>query len=261
MQYEINRIFAINYLSLLKMAFLNRKKLIPISGFAALVLLLALSLTARNQTTPPAKQTAIDTVPKREKKIKDLDEALLELDKSHIEIEKSLKSIDWSKIEKDINESLRNIDVSKINADVKNALKEIDVAKLKAEIDASIAKIDFDKIKVDIEKIKEIDLEKIRVDIEKIKPDIELTIKGAKEGIEKAKKELTEYKSFVDDLEKDGLINKKEPYTIEHKKAQLIINGKVQPADVYARYRLFLEKHEGITIKKTADDFDIDEDK
>ena len=75
--------------------------------------------------------------------------------------------------------------------------------------------------------------------------------------IEKAKAEMKEYKGFVDGLEKDGLINKKEGYTIQHRNGELIINGKKQPADVYNKYRTFLKKHEKFTIKKSDDDFNI----
>ncbi len=78
--------------------------------------------------------------------------------------------------------------------------------------------------------------------------------------IEKAKEELKEYKTFLDGLEKDGLINKKEDYTIKHKNGELIINGKTQPAGVYSKYRSFLEKHKRLSIEKSHDDFNIDLD-
>ena len=82
----------------------------------------------------------------------------------------------------------------------------------------------------------------------------------AKVDIEKAKVEMREYKSFVDGLEKDGLINKRDGYSIEHKNGELIINGKKQPADVYNKYRSFLEKHKKFNIKKTDDNFNINND-
>jgi len=61
-------------------------------------------------------------------------------------------------------------------------------------------------------------------------------------------------------LEEDGLINKKEEYTIKHRNGELIINGKVQPETVYNKYRNFLEKHKTLTIEKSDDDFNIDVD-
>ena len=64
----------------------------------------------------------------------------------------------------------------------------------------------------------------------------------------------------MDGLEKDGLINKKDGYTIKHKNGELIINGKVQPEGVYNKYRGFLEKHKTLTIEKSDNDFNIDFD-
>ena len=90
-----------------------------------------------------------------------------------------------------------------------------------------------------------------------IGPKIEKEMENAKASIEKAKAEMKEYKGFVDGLEKDGLINKKEGYTIQHKNGDLIINGKKQPVDVYNKYGGFLKKHEKFTIKKSDDDFNI----
>ena len=78
--------------------------------------------------------------------------------------------------------------------------------------------------------------------------------------MEKAKAEMKEYKTFVDGLEKDGLINKKSNYTIEHKNGALIINGKKQPTNVYNKYRSFLQKHKKLKIEKSGDDFNIDHD-
>ena len=61
-------------------------------------------------------------------------------------------------------------------------------------------------------------------------------------------------------LEKDGLINKKQSYKIEHKEGQLLINGKLQPASVYDKYRSLLEKHKKLTIEKKDDDYNINTD-
>ena len=77
---------------------------------------------------------------------------------------------------------------------------------------------------------------------------------------QKAKIHLKELKAFEDGLEKDGLINKKENYTIEHKDGQLLINGKVQPQAVYDKYRSFLEKNKKFKLEKDENDFDINFD-
>ena len=88
-------------------------------------------------------------------------------------------------------------------------------------------------MKVELDKVKKIDMkqvddemEKVKEEMEKIGPQIEKEMEKAKVEIEKAKVEIKEYKEFVDGLENDGLINKKEGYTIKHKNGELIINGK-----------------------------------
>jgi hypothetical protein len=75
-------------------------------------------------------------------------------------------------------------------------------------------------------------------------------MKAARESLEKAKVNLREYKNFIDELEDDGLINKNEGYTIEHRDGQLYINGKAQRREVYNRHRKFLEKNEQFTIRE-----------
>ena len=111
-----------------------------------------------------------------------------------------------------------------------------------------------------MEELKKTDFAKLEAEMKKLKPEVEKSMQEAKIGMQKAKTELQEYKAFVAGLDEQGLINKKQPYTIEHKNSQLRINGKAQPADVYNKYRSFLQKHKNFTLKKEADDFNIDVD-
>ncbi len=230
-----------------------KKHLSKILIAASVICLSVFSLSAWNQNSNTTRKSENDTIPG--KKIRDLDDALREIDKATIELNKT----DWNKIEKELNDALkkldvakmkldiekdlREIDMTKLKAEMEKAMKEIDVNKIKADVDAALAKIDMDKIKLEMEKVKEIDFEKIQLELKSIKPTIEKTMAEAKVSIEKAKKEIAEYKSFVDDLEKDGLISKKGEYTIEHKNGELIINNKKQPAEDYNKYRIFLEKN------------------
>ena len=101
---------------------------------------------------------------------------------------------------------------------------------------------------------------KPRKELEKAGPQIEKELKKAKLEIEKAKAEMKEYKSFVDGLANDGLINKKEAYTIKHKDGKLTINDKEASARTYDKYRSFLEKHKKFKIEKDLDDFELDTD-
>lgn len=205
------------------------------------------------------KQVITDTVPDKTKKIRDIDEAIEELNKSKAEVERNMKEIDLSKLEKEINESLKNvhIDQEKLKADIDKAVKEIDIEKMRKDIDESLAKIDMEKVRAEIEKIKEVDVEKIAAALKKMKPELEQSLKAAQEGIEKARQEMQGYKSLIDGLEKEGLINKKESYTIEYRSGELIVNGRRQPAAVAKKYKEFLTGHKDFVIKKDGDDFDI----
>lgn len=227
----------------------------------------------QNQGYKPTDNT--DTTPKkntREKKVRDLDEALAELDntdldaefsKARLEMEKafrdidpekirrqveeSLKQVDFSKAQAEMSEALAKLDCDKIKTEITNAMKELDLAKIKLSADQELAKVNWDKIKDELAAAKE--------EMKKAGPEME----KAKKEIEKAKITLTEYRDFVNGLDDDGLISKKEGYTIEHKDGELSINGKKAGAAVYEKYRNFLEKHKKFELKKSADDFSINE--
>ena len=242
-----------------------------------------------------SKFQASDTVPiKSEKKIKNIDEAIKELEKAQVELERTIKnipvpSIDVQKMQLEIQKSMKEIDTEKLKIQIDLALKEINPEKIKAQVDAAMKEIDAEKIKASVaEGIKEIDAQKIKmqvqeamaqIDMEKInaeiaefkktelpkievelknlKPQIEAELKKAKTEVEKAKKEMQDYKAFEDGLANDDLINKKEGYTIEHKDGKLIINGKTQPQAVYNKYRSFLDNHKKFKLEKNENDFDL----
>jgi cytochrome oxidase Cu insertion factor (SCO1/SenC/PrrC family) len=129
--------------------------------------------------------------------------------------------------------------LEKINTQINEALdqvKKIDLSKLDAEMDH------------------------LKIEMKDLGPRIENEMQKANISIEKAKAGLKEYKVFIDGLEKDGLINKKEGYTIQHKNGDLIINGKKQPAEVYNKYSKFLQNHKKFRIEKSDDDFNMSND-
>jgi hypothetical protein len=222
------------------------------------------------------QQHTQDTIPqKKDKKIRDLDDAIaelesvdlkIELDNAMKEVDKALKELDLQKIELDVQRSLKEVDFEKIKMDVDKAMKEVDFAKIEKEVKESIARIDWDKMKAEMDKVKidftemEAGLEKSREEMKRLGPQIEKELRKAREEIEKAKTEMKEYKTFVDGLEKDGLIDKKKGYTIEHKDGKLLINEKEASAQTYEKYRSFLEKHKKFNIEKDDNDFDIDMD-
>ena len=272
-----------------------------------LLVLLTVGLTVglvswdHQQSPGHYKQSINDTTPKTktEKKIRDLDDVLEELERTdwkadmeraktelaeamkkfdgekiRMNIEKAMKEVDFEKIQQQLKESMAKVDFDKIKKEMSEAMKELDVAKLQKEMQESLAKVDFDKMKVEMEKLKEIDMSKMNMDMKKLAeemkelgPKMEKEMEKAKEElgkanveIEKAKADLKEFKSFVDGLENDGLISKKEGYTLKHKEGELLINGKKASEATYNKYRSFLEKHKKFSIEKSDDDFDIDMD-
>ncbi|MEO8403658.1 MAG: hypothetical protein ABI480_03660 [Chitinophagaceae bacterium] len=197
----------------------------------------------------------------------------VDVEKIQREVKESLSNINWDDLKKEMAEakdmdlSKTNIDMKKIQETIDNAMKSVDMQKIQEQINASMSNIDWDKIKKDVDEAKNIDLSKMEIDLkkmnlemEKLGPKIEEEMKKAKVQIEKAKVDLKDYKELVDGLDKDGLLNKKEPYTLVHKDGQLLINGKQVSAQTYDKYRSVLKKHETFTIKKDKDDFNINAD-
>ncbi len=217
--------------------------------------------------TPPDQQ---DTIPKKEKKVKDLDEVLNELDRADFqldlekvqaEIAKAMKEFDGAKIRMEIDKAMKEVDMKAIQAEIAKAMKEVDLAKIQQEVQAELAKVDWDMVKKEMDKVKEVDMKKLEVDMKKLAeemkelgPKLEVEMKKAKEEMEKAKAEVKEYKTFVDGLDSDGLISKKEGYTLQHKNGELQINGKKASDGTYNRYRAFLDKHPKFTISVKEDE-------
>ena len=268
-------------------------------GIVLITVVLTIGLVSWDykQTPGQYQQSMTDTIPKKkvsdkEKKIRDLDDVLDELEaagfkvdiekmhqeiaeamksidgeKIKLEIEKAMKDVDMAKIQKEVRESLAKVDVNKIKTDVAEALKDIDMTKIQQEVQESLAKVDWDKMKLEIEKVKDIDMKKISEDMKKVQeemkglgPMLQKEIENAKAEIEKAKIKMKEFKAFVDGLNDDGLINKKEVYTLKHTDGELFINGKRATEHIYNKYRKFLKKHKKFNIEKSDDDFDIDVD-
>jgi hypothetical protein len=261
------------------------KRTIFLKTFPLVVLIGGLVVTmvtsAQNSNTSNTKEST-DTIPKKQKQIRDLDEALMELDKGEIELHRALKEIDRDKIEREIREAMKNVDVDmakmkeeiakamkevdmqKINVDVQKALAEaqkelkgVDFEKISKEVQASLAKVDMEKIKVELEQVKKIDFEKMRKELDEIGPEIERSMATAKKEIEKARKEITAYKNLVDALEKDGHLKKDENYKVEYKDNELTINGKKLSADQTKKYSEYLSGKENFTLQKEKDNLNI----
>ena len=263
---------------------------LAIAAVAIVSVILLASWKNANANWNDKSFTINDTVPKKEKKIRDLDDVIDELNdvdlkvdmdkvqrelkesmkqldaqKMQLDIQKAMRDVDFQKMQKQLEESMAKIDFGKIEKEMSEAMKQFDGEKLQKELQESMSKINFDKMQAEFDKFKDIDMKKLELNMEKMKlemdkigPELERSMEKAKAGIEKAKEEMKEFKGFVDGLEKDGLINKKEEYTIKHDNGELFINGKKASDATYNKYRSFLEKHKTFRLEKSADDFDLE---
>lgn len=243
-----------------------------------------------------------DTIPQqRDRKVRDLDEALDQLDKIDLKatidqamagVAEAMKQLDAEKLQAEVQKALQQVDMEKVKVDMEKAMKEIDFTKIQADVKASLSQIDWDDMKRDIdaaklemanmkkidfeevnreiakaqEEIKKIkpqlekELAKAKEEIEKIRPELEKELAKAKVEIEKAKVEIREYKTFIEGLEKDGVLNTNEEYSIVHKNGKLFINDKEVSSSIYNKYKTFLDKHKKLNINKSSGTLNLNDD-
>lgn len=229
------------------------------------------TLLKGNQKTP-----LVDTVPDKhfdvDMNLKELDKGMKELDVQMDKLGVELKNMDFSKINAEIEAGLKNIDFNKIKLQIEQSLKEVDLEKIEKQVKESLSKVDWDKIKLEVdeamkhaknsinmeeikkslEQVKAVDMEKLKKEMEKVKEeleknkdkmkiDIEKEMQKAKEELKKAKVELEDTRALLDVLEKDGLINTNEDFSVELKDKVLYLNGKKQSEEVTAKYRKYFK--------------------
>ena len=210
-------------------------------------------------------------------KIKDKD-----WEKMQRDIQESIKKIDFDKIQQQATAAMKQADLEKINAQIQQSLKAIDFDKIQREIDQSISKIDKEQITRELDKARlqvdqalgkadwqqelknqkfnqeEIEkqmadakkqMEKAQEDMKHQQFNFKKDIDKAKMDIDHAKEELKNYQEMIYDMEKDGLLNTKDDYTIAYKDGDLFINDKKQPQEVTDKYKKYF-KNDKVTIKK-----------
>jgi len=179
-----------------------------------------LVITAAAWQGHPGKttRTITDTIPDKNK-VKNIDDALEQLEKSKKELERTLQQKDWDKemkealdkshfdaekMKQQIDEAVKQIDAKKMQEQITKAMKEVDLEKMKAELQQNLEKVDMTQMKEQIENamkqidaakiqadisssIAKIDMEKIKLELDKIK---EIDFKGIEENLKKMKPEL-----------------------------------------------------------------------
>jgi DNA repair exonuclease SbcCD ATPase subunit len=261
------------------------KNMPALTGVAALLLIGGLTMSfqdTKKKSKPTEEITLQDTLPGKRydgsMTMKEFDNLMKDMDKKMIEVADEIKKIDFAAIEKQLEASLKEVDIEKIMKDVNNSIKAIDVEKIVADATKSLKEINWEEKNEEIKKalneakdeiekakieIKEInkdeikkELEEARKEIEKAKQEIKKIdmskiMAEAKQGVEEAKKELKLTKEMFNEMEKDGLINPKDGFTIEYKDKDLYINGQKQKPQVTDKYRKYMkDDHFKIKIEK-----------
>lgn len=256
------------------------KKTILLKSLPLLLIASGLVLTVAFAQTNTGKQKAptADTVPTKQKKIRDLDEALDEIDRAETEMQRSFKDVDQEKMEADIRKAMKEVDINmakvkedlaksmkefdkqKIQLEVQKAMQQIDAEKIKKEVQEALDKVDTVELKAELEKVKEIDMTKMKEQLANIQPQVEKAMKEAKVSIEKARKEVTAYRNLVNALDRDGLLKKSENYTVEYKNKSLTVNGKKLSPEDTKKYSEYLTGKDDFTLQKEEDGMNIHND-
>jgi hypothetical protein len=64
---------------------------------------------------------------------------------------------------------------------------------------------------------------------------------------------MKNYTDFMNELEKDGLINKKSGYKVQLKDGSLFINGKEQSKETTAKYNKYYKEKKNFSISVNGD--------
>ncbi|MEP7143400.1 MAG: hypothetical protein ABI707_11040, partial [Ferruginibacter sp.] len=251
--------------------FLQKNKKI-IAGVAACLLIGGVTMSFQNIPFGPLDKLDTltdlqDSIPESAKdgeakmNMKDFDLLMQNMDKEMLKMQKEVSKIDFDKMHQEITASLNKVDLDKIKTGIDKAMKEIDFAKIEQGVKVALKKIDWDEANNDVKlslqdakkEIEKINLEAVKKEIEKAKFQIEKSkneikkinideiMKNANTGILKAKEELRITKQMFNEMEKDGLINQKDGFTIEYKDKTLIINGKKQSEAISQKYKQYIK--------------------
>lgn len=201
-------------------------------------------------------------------------------------VEESISKIDVERIQQQVDYAINKIDFEKINRQVQESLRKIDFDQIQRSIDKSleeVKKVDKEEIKQQLDKARQQvneamqkeewkenrkeaqkhsqeevkkalentkkELARMKEEMKKQQFDFKKQFENATKEVDKAKEELKANQEMIYDMEKDGLLNTKEDYTIEYNDGELTINGKKQPQEVANKYKKNFKK-KSIAIKK-----------
>lgn len=245
------------FISSLKSSYRVNRDILSVITICLVLAITSMAFQDPTKVNIPLKKAVLDSPPENTNiKIEiDLKEIEQSIKKSMELVDKRMKDIDWSAMQKQIQESLKNVDLATIQIDVNKLMKDVDLSKFKFEFDAS-KMADMDKLKVDLDKMKtelklamkdfnsedlKKEMEKVKKEMEKNKDQLKIELEKTKLDMETVKEGLTGIKEMTTEMEKDGLINKTERNEIEFRNKELYINGKKQSPEITEKYRKYFK--------------------
>jgi len=134
----------------------------------------------QNPTDTPKLKTA---QPEKEKKVRDLDEVLDEM--NAIDMQTEMK-----KAQEEISKVLKELDTRKIQLDVEKSMKEIDIEKLIRETRESMSKINMDELMTGLNQLDKNQMKEVQQELAKIKPEIDREMAKTRLELENIKPEI-----------------------------------------------------------------------
>ena len=223
----------------------------------------------------------------------------IDFDQIQRDIEKSLQNIDFEKAQleiqrvehqenlekmmEDLQESLGHMELPDFDIDLDD-LEELDaeeraevhreMLRAKEEVRKSfdrdefrremerareeMEQIDFEEIHESMEDVKE-EMDKVREEMSSEKFNMRAELDKARIEIKEAREELKGYQQMVEQMDKEGLIDTDNNYSIELRNGKLFLNGKEQSQEVLNRYKKFFKK-DNISIRKTDNGMQVEHD-
>lgn len=203
--------------------------------------------------------------------MKDFDNLLLNIDNEMLKMKVEISKIDMTKIRAEINESMSKVNFDQIKLNIDKAMKEVDFTKIDKAVKSALKEVEWTKVNEDVrnslreakKEIEKINMNQVKKEMDKARLEIQKSgdeikninidriMANAKETITKAKEELKLKKEMFNEMEKDGLLDQKEGFTIEYKDKNLFINGTKQSEPITDKYRKYIKDDAfRITISK-----------
>ncbi|HEX6915022.1 MAG TPA: hypothetical protein VF145_07260 [Chitinophagaceae bacterium] len=219
--------------------------------------------------SPASKPFVSDTVKpgehgtgENEPGIDNIDRAMKELEQSMKKLDEEMKQVDLSKMETELRVAMSKLDASKIRSEIKAAMEKIDKRRIREEIenslraaDQGLREIDFSKMEAQLAEVGK-NLEKqqkqMHLEMENVQKHVTEAMGKAKIQMQKAQEELKHMRAFTDELEKDGLIDKRKGYKVQVKQGELYINGTKQSKETSDKYRKYY-KQDDFTINSNGE--------